>query len=72
MDTELVIDFVLSQRGQQMLVVNDYKFKKKRVLKSGNISWRCATVPSCKAMCYTEEGKKYIIIIVLQLKSHYF
>ena len=46
MDKELVIDFDQSQRGS--VVVINYKFKKRVLLKSGNISWRCAMVLSCK------------------------
>jgi hypothetical protein len=35
----LVGNFVLSQRGGQMLVINEFKFKKRQVLKDGFVLW---------------------------------
>jgi len=43
---------IASQRGKKMLLINDYKFKKRKVLKSGLIYWVCST-DGCKARCYT-------------------
>lgn len=52
-----IADFVLSQRGQRMLVINDHKFRKRKVLKTGNeIMWICS-VRNCNARCYTFGGK---------------
>jgi hypothetical protein len=47
----LVVDFVLSQRGQKMLVINEFKFKKRKVLKDGTIYWICS-VDGCNANCH--------------------
>lgn len=43
---------VVSERGKKVLIVESAKFTKDKVLKSGEIYWRCA-IRSCKAKVFT-------------------
>lgn len=43
---------VISERGKEVLIVECAKFSKDKILKSGEIYWRCA-IRSCKAKVFT-------------------
>lgn len=62
----LTVDFILSERGNNMLVVNDFKFMKRKILKSGQILWTCV-VNNCQAKCHTEGGKLVLNIYVINI-----
>ena len=56
------MDFTLSEtsKGKQSLLYDGFAFRIDRVLKSGDISWRC-TVKNCKGRIKTDEHSSAII-----------
>lgn len=46
------IKMILSEKGKSLLVWDDYKFREKKVLKSGEKFWTC-TVSKCNAKVFT-------------------
>lgn len=60
--TEIEMNFekTVSNKGNEMLIFNDFKFRKFRILSSGNISWRCSQ-KKCSAMLETNQHVSEII-----------
>ena len=58
------VDFVLTEteKGAPCIVIKDHRYRKKIVLKSGDIRW-CCTVKNCKAMCLSDMKKTKILSI---------
>lgn len=46
------IKMIVSEKGKPLLVLNDYKYREKKVLKSGEKFWTCA-VSKCNAKVFT-------------------
>ncbi|XP_072380784.1 uncharacterized protein [Diabrotica undecimpunctata] len=54
MDSELLFDYVLSQRGRKIKVLNNFKFQLLKTLKSNCLLWTSST-KGCKAKCHTTD-----------------
>ena len=52
----------VTNRGVQCIVWNNFKYRRQRVMTTGNISWRC-TVKNCVATLQTNSDANEIVFI---------
>lgn len=53
---------MFSQRGELLLIINEYKYSKAHVSKDGKVRWRCIK-KGCQQKVYTKEGDENYIIL---------
>jgi hypothetical protein len=53
---------VLSSRRKELLVHNNYTYRKCKTLNSGEVYWRCSVEKSCRAKIFTVEAEIVIWI----------
>lgn len=51
---------MVSQRGQKLLIVNNFKFSKAHTANTGTIRWRCIN-RKCPAKVYTKSDESSIV-----------
>lgn len=54
------MDFIYSQNGKKLLIVNKYKFFLHHTAKSGKKTWRCIN-NKCKSKMYTNNTEDEIV-----------
>uniref|UniRef100_A0A6P7FSD8 Uncharacterized protein LOC114333533 n=1 Tax=Diabrotica virgifera virgifera TaxID=50390 RepID=A0A6P7FSD8_DIAVI len=53
---------MFSQRGELLLIINEYKYSKAHVSKDGKVRWRCIK-KRCQQKVYTKEGDENYVIL---------